>query len=526
MNGAQALVASLTRAGVRAFFSNPGTSELHLLGAVEERAELHSVLCLFEGVATGAADGFGRLAAAPAAALLHQGAGLANGLANLHNARRAGTPVVVLVGTGAAAHDGVEGPLSCDVASLARPISTFVHRCCDPTRLSADALAAVAAASGPPGGVATLLVPSDVAAGPSGPLAAESGATSPAGEVSGAAWPPSEVSGGVEDLLTEEGPHTTLLLGGAALGPVSLTAASRIARATGATVVAEAFPRRLAQGAGRPPIGRLSGDPVTARARLAAACHVVLVDAQPPVAPFPSPGERSLLTPPTAVIHRLGGSGAEAVAALDTLADELATGVPPESSPRASERVIIDPVAPLDAESMAGVVSTVLPADAVVVDESNTYGGPLGAALSGAAPHDLLTVSGFAIGDGMPLAVGAALGAGRPVLCLQGDGSAMYTISALWTLARESLNVTTLILNNGGYSILRREARRQAATRSVVGSASFDLSSPAIDFLALARGMGVPAGRAHTAGELRGLLCRAMAEPGPHLVEAVVPALH
>jgi len=504
MNGATAIMESLRAAGVGVCFANPGTSELHLTAALEDVPGLRPVLCLFEGVATGAADGYGRMAGLPAVTLLHQGVGLANGLANLHNAMRAATPVVNLVGDGATTHRGLGAPLESDVAALAAPMSCWTRTATNAATAGEAAIAAVAAALGPPGGVATLIVPADVAWSPAGRVAL------PAAPVSRS--PGSRSAGPI-------GPDTVLLLGGPALLARGLAAAGRVARATGALVLAEAFPGRLEQGAGVPAVDRLSGDPVGDRRRLAGHAHLVLAGASAPVAAFARPGMPGELTPPGCVVERLDG---DPVAALEELADP---GIRPAI--RAAAPLPVRPAdTPLSATTVAEVVAAHLPDGAILVDEANTSGVALPAATAAAARHDLLTNSGFAIGLGLPMAAGAALACpDRPVICLEADGSAMYTPSALWTHAREGLDVTTIVLNNRGYAILRRESRRVLGDDAPSAtSAMFDLSAPDLDFVALAMSMGVPAGRATTTGELATRLKQALAEPGPHLIDAVVPA--
>jgi len=175
--------------------------------------------------------------------------------------------------------------------------------------------------------------------------------------------------------------------------------------------------------------------------------------------------------------------------------------------------------------SAAAVIGALLPEHAIVCDEANTSGLALPAATAGAPPHDWLTLTGGAIGQGLPLAAGAALACPeRPVLALEADGSAMYTISALWTHAREQLDITTVIFSNRSYAILNMELERTGAPPAGQAARSLlDLSRPGLDFTALAEGMGVPASRAETAAQFAGQLRRALAEPGPHLIEAAVP---
>jgi acetolactate synthase-1/2/3 large subunit len=501
MNGATAVVESLCASGIRVCFANPGTSELHLVSALEQAPGVREVLCLFEGVATGAADGFGRMTGQPAVTLLHQGPGLANGLANLHNAMRAGSPVVNLVGDGATTHSALDAPLRSDITALARPMARWVRTATSATTAGADAAAAVAAATGPPGGTATLIVPADVAWSQGG---------RPAGPV---ALPRRQAS----MVLTVDS-DTVLLLGGPALRAPGLRAASRIAVATGALALVEAFPGRVEQGAGLPAIERLSADPAAARRRLAGCRRLVLAGARPPVAAFAEPGVPGELAPSGCEVLRLED---DVVATLENLAD------PEVEAPVRRLATVPSRQAdsPLTAETVAETVAALLPDGAIVVDEANASGVALPAALASAARHDLLTNSGFAIGLGLPMAAGAALACpDRPVICLEADGSAMYTPSALWTHAREGLDVTTIVLDNRGYAILRRAAGRMLADRTTVSSKLFDLSGPELDFIALATSLGVPAARAATTGELAIRLKQALADPGPHLIDASVPA--
>jgi acetolactate synthase-1/2/3 large subunit len=518
MIGAQALIRSLHTAGLSVCFMNPGTSEIHLVSALDEVPGIRKVLCLFEGDATGAADGFGRMASVPAATLLHQGPGLANGLANLHNAKRASTALVNVVGDGATSHRGLGAPLEADITSLARPMSKWLRTATSAPTVGADAAAAWAAACGPPSGVATLVLPMDVAWSDGGRIA------HPAPPL-----PPRTVG---TDAVTRiarrlgSGPGTVVVLGGAALSVRGLAAIDRISQATGTKVFAEAFPSRLPRGVGVPHVERLSGDSVMARRQLADATHLVLVGAAPPVAAFASPGEPGELAPPNCHIDQFVEPGRDIVEALEHLADMTAGNVRPRTMQSASTSDW-PPGAPLTAASVAQVLGALMPEGSVLVDEANSSGGPLPAATAASAEHDLLTLCGFAIGQGLPLSVGAQTACpDRPVICLTADGSAMYTLSALWTQAHERLDVTTIVLNNGSYSILRREARRALGDAAEQLSPLFDLSGPALDFVSLSEGMGVPATRAHSTSELAGQLKRALAEPGPHLIDAPIPALY
>jgi acetolactate synthase I/II/III large subunit len=513
-NGAHALLHTLADSGVDVCFANPGTSEMHFVAALDGVPRMRGVLTLFEGVATGAADGYARIAGGPAATLLHLGPGLGNGLANLHNARRAGVPVVNVVGDHAREHLRLDAPLQSDIAAIAGSVSGWVRSTASPEEVGADAAQAVAAARA--GQVATLLLPADVSWGEGGRAAV---APDPAPRERAQ---PEAVRAAADALRSGE--PCVLLIGGEATLAPGLAAANRIAAATGAKLLAETFPTRLERGAGVAPVGRLGYARAQADHQLAGARHVVLVGARSPVAFFAYPERDGDLVPPGAQVHPVVGRAGAATAALEELADLLAPGTAATTAPARRPEL---PSGPLDVTSAAAVIGALLPEGAVVVDEAVTSGLGLPGATAGAPRHDWLTLTGGAIGWGLPAATGAAVAApDRPVWCLQADGSAMYTISALWTHAREGLDVTTVLFNNSAYAILRGELAQVGV--SGYGERArqlLDLGGPTLDFTAIAAGMGVPAVRATTAEELADALRRAAAEPGPHLVEAVVPAL-
>jgi acetolactate synthase I/II/III large subunit len=527
VNGAQALIRTLTACGVDTCFSNPGTSEMHFVAALDREPGMRGVLCLFEGVATGAADGYGRMAGHPATTLLHLGPGLANGLANLHNAHRAGTPLLNVVGDHATHHKRFDAPLESDIDSLARPVSGWIRRSTRSADVGADAADAVAAARRPPGGVATLILPADVSWSDGGEPAAPPVIRPPAPV-------PDEVISATAKVL-RSGEPCLVLLGRTALHRAGLEAASRIAAGTGARLLGETFPARLERGAGLPALSRLAYLAEFAAAQVAGVRQLILAGARAPVSFFAYPGQTSSLVPGDCQVHQLAEPGDDVPAALEALASLVAPDVQPVPQPE-QRPALPDSAggsgadAVLTAENAAAIIGVLLPAGAIVSDEANTSGLWLPGATAGAPPHDWLTLTGGAIGQGLPVATGAAVACpDRPVLALEADGSAMYTISALWTHAREGLDVTTIIFSNRAYAILSLELQRVGAvadTGTGAGEAArslLDLSRPDIDFAALATGMGVPASRASTTGEFAEQLRRALAEPGPHLIEAIVP---
>jgi len=517
MNGSQALITSLVDAGVEVCFMNPGTSEMHFVHALDSVPRMRGVLALFEGVATGAADGYARVAGRPAAVLLHLGPGLGNGLANLHNARRAHTPLLCVVGAHATYHARYDAPLESDIASVARTVSGWVHTSGTTRRVAADAMRALAAAQADGGQVATLILPADVSWTEGGQTAAP--------------WPPPPLVPAAASAIAAAtqavaaGEQTMLLLGGRGLSAAGLEAASRIAAATGARVLAETFPARMEGGAGVPATRRLAYLAEQAEQQLDGVGTLILAGAPAPVSFFAYPGRSSSLVPDRCEVVLLAETGQDVEAALVALADRVAADTAPELA--AYGPAVPEP-GPLNLANLPAAIASTLPDGAVVVDEANTSGLGLPTALARAARHTLLTLTGGAIGQGMPVATGAAIAApDRAVLNLEADGSALYTIQSLWTQARERSNITTVVLNNSAYAILRMELARTGAsdTPGAASARMLDLSDPTPDFVHLATGLGVSASRATTAEELADQLTAAYAEPGPHLIEAIVPPI-
>jgi acetolactate synthase-1/2/3 large subunit len=514
MNGARALIQTLVDAGVTVCFANPGTSEMHFVVALDQVPEMRGVLALFEGVATGAADGYARMTERPAAVLLHLGPGMANGLANLHNARRARSPVIAIVGDHATYHKRFDAPLESDIESMARGVSGWFRASRRSRDLAGDAADAVKAAIGPPGQVATLVLPADVSWSDGAAVAAVRRPAAPTAIPDSAL---ADIAGALRS-----GEPAVLLLGGRALREQSLLTAARISAATGAALIHETFPARIERGAGLPTIDRLPYFAEQATAKLASYRHAILVDAVEPVSFFAYPGKLSELLPPGCKVQRLAAGPEDVQGALVALAERLgATADPPVAPARRPDL----PTGPLTVEAVALALGALLPEGAIVSDEAHTSGRFLAGATAGAPRHDWLTLTGGSIGDGLPVAVGAAVACpGRKVVCLEADGSAMYTPQSLWTIARERLDVTTIIFNNGAYAILRLELQRVGAgDRGPKADAMLSLSRPTIDFVSLAHSMGMSAGRAATADEFVAELKRAFAEPGPHLIDAVVP---
>jgi acetolactate synthase-1/2/3 large subunit len=512
VNGAESLVRTAAGAGVEVCFANPGTTEMALVAALDSAPGIRAVLGLFEGVCSGAADGYGRMAGRPALALFHLGPGFANAIANLHNARRARSPVVNVVGDHATWHRAADAPLASDIESLARPVSRWLRTATSASGLARDAAEAVAAASAGPGGVATLIVPSDCQGEPAqGPV--------PPAVPPAAPRAPRERVERVAASLRGGGPGA-LFLGGRALGERGQWAAARVAAVAGCRVIAECFPARVERGAGMPRLERIPYFPERATAFLQGLRRLVLAGAPEPVAFFGYPGMPSRLAPAGCAPELLAGPEEDAEAALEDLADAL--GAPAAGPGMAFSGTRPEmPRGPLDPEAVGAVLALAQPEGAIVVDESATTGLAYFHPAAGSPRHTLLTLTGGSIGMGPACAVGAAVACpGRPVISFQGDGGAMYTPQSLWTQAREGLHVVTLICANRSYRILRIELERAGLSHPGPKTSSLtDLSRPAIDWVRLAGGLGVPAERVDTAEGLRRALERALAEPGPHLVE-------
>jgi len=515
-NGAQALMTTLADAGIEVCFTNPGTSEMHFVAALDSEPRMRAVLALFEGVATGAADGYARMADKPAATLLHLGCGLGNGLANLHNARKGKVPVVNIVGDHATTHTPYDAQLQSDIETVARNVSPgFVRTAQSTASLCQDAADAITAARGLPGQVATLILPADVSWG-------EGGVPCPPPPLPNPECASDDTVGKIAQAI-RSGQTTALLLGGQALREPGLLAAARVAAQCGVKLLAEVFPTRLQRGAGLPPVERIAYLAEMAGVQLANVQHLILVDAKAPVSFFAYPGKKSYLVPDTCTVHTLANPEQDALASLHKLV--AAVGAQhAQPALQAAQRPEL-PRGKLTAPKVCKAVGALLPPDAIVIDEAITSGLMLGAMTAGAPRHDLITLTGGAIGQGLPNAVGAAIACPtRPVIALIGDGTAMYTIQALWTMAREQLNVTSVVFNNASYSVLNVELERVGATEAgPKAKAQLDLHGPVLNFAQLAQGMGVHAVRATTAEDFVKALTYALAHPGPHLIEAVVP---
>jgi len=512
MTAATQLGQALVQSGVTTVFTNPGTTELHLVDGFAATPGLRQILTLFEGVASGAADGFARMTGTPAAALLHLGPGFANAMANLHNARRANSPVVTLVGDHALGHRMWDTPLQSDIAGMARTVSVSVNDCTDSNRLGHDGVVAVARAI-EARGVSTLIIPSDIAWNPAepAPFLATSRATR---------TDRFELANAVAALGRAD--DKALIVGGGRLTRDGLAAARAIASATGAQLLAETFLPAMARGGGDPGPEVIPYLSEMATARLTAFDSLVLVGAKRPVGFFAYPGRSADCVPPGARLCRvqLGSEGLDG--ALFELSGALGIRVEQSSAGVSSSPLPDD--GPLTGAAVGLALAALMPENAIISDEANTTGPELFGHTAAARPHDWLRLTGGAIGQGLPLATGAAVACPeRRVIALQSDGSALYTFQALWTQAREKLDVTTLLLNNRSYAILQFEmTRMQLGKHPEQTDALFKLVRPEIDFVALAQGMGVRALRVETVNQLLAALEESLSNSGPCLIDVVL----
>jgi acetolactate synthase-1/2/3 large subunit len=515
MTGADALVRSLIASGVNVAFANPGTSEMHFVGALDRHADMRCVLALFEGVATGAADGYGRMTGRPASTLLHLGPGLGNGLANLHNAARANTPIVNIVGEHATYHRNYDPPLASDIAATAKGAHSRWIKCSEsPKETGPDAARAVAESLRAPGCISTLLLPADSAWTEGGEVA------KPVPVAARAQVDEARIAEAAK--MLKQG-NAALLLNGPMLVGEAVELCGRVAAATGCELLAPTQIPRVERGAGRINVDRVPYVIEHALKRLENIRNLVMVNATQPVAFFAYPGKRSEVTREDCRLFSLASPVEDGVDAMRRLVEHLGAG---RAQPRREElkREAL-PTGPITLPGIAGVIAHLLPESSIVVDESVTSGRGLVPATRSSAPHDWITNTGGSIGFAMPAAIGAAVACpGRKVLCLEGDGSGMYTNQGLWTMAREGLDIVTVIFANRTYEILKGEYRNVGAGELGKRALSMlEIGNPAIDWLGISKSQGVPAERVANLDELARALKGAFAAQGPQLIEVAMP---
>ncbi len=517
MNGAELLVKTAVESGVEVCFANPGTTEIPIVMAVDSIPGIQSFLGLFEGVCTGAADGYGRMLDKPAMTLLHLGPGFGNGIANLHNARRAGSPVLNVIGEHATWHRDADPPLAMDIEGLAGTVSGWWRTSGSAQDLSMDMSDALAAAR--MGQVATLIVPNDyqLEECEDRPVAKSNLPFDPIG--------PGSIEAVAERLRRFR--SVAVLLGGRALRKPGLDAAARIKRAIGCALFAPTLPGYMENGSGLPLVERVPYFPEQATAAFSRYGAVLLAGAPEPVTFFGYPGVRSRILSEEQERITLCTDRQDVVEALHSLADALGAPAHLKAGGDSCERKErpAPPTGELTAEKACITLAALQPENAIMIDEAVTTRYSYLPLSPGLPPHSVLTVAGGAIGYGIPCATGAAIACpDRPVIDLQADGSALYTVQALWTQAREGLNVTTLICSNRSYRILQMELHRAGITSFSPNARRLtELTNPAIDWGKIAQGFGVPGVTVSTAEDLARELDRALAEPGPHLIEMLLP---
>jgi len=515
MNGAESLLRTLVNGGVQVCFTNPGTSEMHFVAALDRVNGIRPILGLFEGVVSGAADGYARMTDTPAATLLHLGPGLANALANFHNARKARVPIISIVGEHATYHRECDPPLGSDIEGFAKPVSGWIKTVQSPQEISTAARESLIAARYPHGRIATLIVPADCA-WEAAPGPDDAPIILPSSMLAG----DDAIETAAQVLLA--GGQAALLMTGLALRERGLELAGKIASHTGARLLCDTFNARIERGAGRTPVFSLPYFPDQAIATLTGLDHLILVGSKAPVGFFAYPGVPNRFTPAGVKVHVLTNQDQDPLDALERLVS--AVGAEAAQARVQSLQQPQPASGEFGPQTIAQSIAAMLPEQAIVVDEAITSGLPLPTYTAGAPPHSWLAGTGGAIGLGTPLATGAAVACpDRKVLCLQADGSGMYTLQALWTQARESLNVTTVIFANRAYRILQMEHHRLgggSAPGPGAGSV-MSLDNPALDWVKLAQGMGVSACRATTIEEFNHSLQGLLKEPGPNLIEAL-----
>ncbi len=515
MNGAESLVRTLLKGGVDVCFANPGTSEMHFVGALDRVEGMRCVLGLFEGVCSGAADGYYRMTDKPASTLLHLGPGLANAAANLHNAKKAGSGIVNIVGEHALYHIQYDTPLTADIEGIARPFSHWVKTSPTSKTVAADGALAIQAARVAPGQIATLILPADTAWG-------EADGIADTPETPGPKAPTSDAVVAAAKAL-QQGNASMLFLGGRALRARGLELAGKIAAKTGCRVQAAGGTARIERGAGRVPTLRLHFVIETAQEQLKGTTKMVLVGAKAPAAFFAYPGKPSVLTPEGCETTTLCPVEGDPIASLEALAAELGalnekvTGAAQAKRPE-------KPSGKFTLEGLGMALGATMPEGAIVVDESVTTGRGFFPYSAGAPPHDWLNNMGGSIGFGTPVAVGAAVACpNRKVIAMVGDGSAMYTIQSLWTMAREGLDICVMIFSNRSYNILYSQLASVGAPNP--GPRAIDmltLDRPTIDFAGMAKSLGMPSVQVRDLDELTKQLSHAMAHRGPYLIDVVM----
>lgn len=518
MNGAQSLFQVLTDAGLDTCFANPGTSEMQLVYEMGKSDAVRPILCLQENVVTGAADGYARMAEKPAFTLLHVGSGFANGIANLHNAGRANTPVVNIVGANASYHQPnfpEHEMIGGKITDLARNVSHWTREAKSASELAMLGGEAARTAMMGAGRICTLVAPTNCHWDPApGAPVLEPVPANPRASADTIA---------AAKALLENGRKTGLLLGTHGLLEDNLELAGRIAARTGAQLLAETFPGRLARGAGRVQVQLVPYFLEMAQQFFSDYEQLILVGALPPVSTFAYRNSAMFKAPDSCDVWTLASADHDVHHALADLVEALDAGA---TEPVLGERIVAEVAeGTLTAAAIGKSVNVLMPEGAIMVDEAATAGLELYLETGTAAAHEYLyAIPGAAIGGGLPVALGAAVACpDRKVIALQADGSAMYTNQALWSIARENCDVTIVILKNDAYAVLNVElarVREEDATPKMLSM--LELDKPTLNWVQIGEGMGVPSVAVDSAEAFHAAFETAMSEKGPRLIEATI----
>jgi len=510
MNGSECLVGTLINHGVDLLFTNPGTSEVGLLAEIGSSEQIRAVPVLFEGIAAGAADGYFRMTGRPAATMLHVGPGLANAWSALHNAAKARSGVVNIVGQLSEAHLELESPLKSDILALATSVSDVVRYPLSTARVGIDAKAAADAAKR--GKVATLVMANDVGWCDGAELATPPEAQD--ADTHGALDPAAMTA-------LKQGPRTLLLLGGLALDVGAQRDAAAIASATGCSVMIEWASARCERGGDLPSWARIPYPVDEAVRALVAYDTIVLCGATEPIAFFNYCNSPSRLAAPSTRVIDLHPEGADERPALSAARRALASDPARPCHPPAARYTYGAPKSP---DPVSAAIAAALPQDAIIVNEAITSASDLFAASAAAPRHTWLDNLGGSIGFALPVSIGAAIGApDRRVITLCGDGSTMYSPQGLWTIAREELDITVLVFANQAYKILVSELVRTSDTNLDDQAVSLlQLNNPEIRWTELAHSLGVASTRVSSCDQLKSALMSAFGTKGPRLIEVAI----
>ena len=515
MNGAESLVGTLLEGNVDVCFTNPGTSEMHFVAALDQYDKMRSILCLFEGCATGAADGYFRMKRTPASTLLHLGPGLANGLANLHNAKKASSGIVNIVGEHALDHIKLNAPLTSDIEGIARPVSHWVKTSKSSKDIAVDGAEAIEMANVNPGQISTLILPGDTAWNEGNAIQSIK-LKNKYSTVS---------SNLIDEALTalREAKNPLILVGGSALEEKNLIKLAKVADKIGCPMKTDWFNARLDKGAGRVNSVRIPYVVDKAVEVLKDFDSIIIIGARRPVAFFAYPNKPGVLTQETTKFIELASLSDDITSVINELSDKV--GISDNKPSTVSEFKIPDiPSGPINPTSLGMVLGALIPENAIVVDESVTTGREFFYQTAGSHPHTWLNNCGGSIGFGMPVAIGAAVACpDKKVISLEGDGSAMYTVQSLWTMARENLDIVVLIFANQSYKILQGELTNVGVDNP--GKSALEMLSlkdPSLDWVSVSKGMGVDAVRVDNLEDLVKNFKHGLKDKGPFLIEVMI----